>query len=66
MPVRSITTRLVLLTNFISSSIASNTQVDAFYNDFSRAFDSVKHDFLIRKLENMGVPGSVIKWLQSF
>ena len=64
MPSRS--TNLVLFTNFIFSSITSHIQVDAFYSDFSRAFYSVNHDLFIRNLENMGVSGSVLKWLQSF
>ena len=37
--------------------------VDAAYFDFSKAFDGVRHDFLIKKLIDIGLKGSLLKWI---
>ena len=34
--------------------------------DLSKAFDSVSHGLLLRKLEHKGLSGSCLKWLQSY
>ena len=39
------------------------TPVDAIYLDFSKAFDSVPHMRLLKKLEAHGVAGSVKGWI---
>ena len=66
MPNRSTESNLASFTNFISESLSNYGQVDAFFSDFSKAFDSVNHDLLIRKLENYGVRGNMLKWTQSY
>ena len=39
---------------------------DAIYTDFSKAFDSVPHERLLRKVEAYGIQGNLLKWIQSF
>ena len=39
---------------------------DVIYTDFSKAFDSVAHERLMVKLENLGIKGDVINWIRSF
>ena len=34
--------------------------------DYSKAFDLVDHNILIRKLQNYGVPDLLLRWLGSF
>ena len=36
------------------------------YTDFSKAFDSVAHERLMVKLENLGIKGDVLNWMRSF
>src|SRR6266536_4856863 len=36
------------------------------YVDFAKAFDSVSHPKLIAKLSNLGIAGSLLKWIGQF
>ena len=60
---RSTTTALLSYANEIHKSLDKNMCVDTAYFDFSKAFDSVRHDFLIEKLMNIGIHGSLLKWI---
>ena len=40
--------------------------VDVVYTDFSKAFDSVPHQRLLRKLKNHGIVGRSLAWIESF
>ena len=40
--------------------------VDVAYLDFAKAFDKVDHGILIRKLTNLGIGGSVLRWIHEF
>ncbi|BHF66458.1 hypothetical protein SprV_0200947500 [Sparganum proliferum] len=40
--------------------------VHANYIDFKKAFDSVPHQCLLRKLRNVGIRGRLLVWIQSF
>ena len=55
MTLRFIESNLDLFIRYISDFFELNEQIDTFYSDFSRAFDSVNHKLLIRKLQNIGV-----------
>ena len=44
----------------------SGDMVDVIYCDFMRAFDTVPHRRLIRKLETYGVTGNLLNWIHSF
>lgn len=59
---RSKVTKFVSFTHFILKSLDSrsfNTQVDALYTDFLKAFDKVNHKFILCKLEEFGVHGDL-------
>ena len=34
--------------------------------DFSKAFDTVNHKVLVRKLQQFAFPGNILKWIASF
>ena len=39
---------------------------DAIYTDFSKAFDSVPHERLLKKCEAYGIKGNLLKWIKDF
>ena len=39
---------------------------DAIYTDSAKAFDSVAHERLHRKLNIIGIKGDLLKWIKSF
>ena len=39
---------------------------DAIYTDFSKAFDSVPHERLLKKVEAYGIRGNLLNWIRSF
>ena len=50
----------------ITESIDNGKDVDIVYLDFSKAFDKVAHRRLIKKLENYGITGTLLNWIQDF
>ena len=40
--------------------------IDAVYLDFAKAFDTVPHQRLLRKLEGYGVTGKLLDWFRDF
>ena len=39
---------------------------DAIYTDFSKAFDSVPHERLLKKVEAYGIKGNLLGWIKDF
>ena len=39
---------------------------DTIYTDFSKAFDSVPHERLLKKIEAYGIKGNVLAWIRNF
>lgn len=50
----------------VTESVENNKATVALYLDLAKAFDTVNHKILIRKLVNAGIRGSVIRWLMSY
>ena len=63
---RSTTTALLTYSNDISQSIDNGLCVDVAYFDFSKAFDSVRHDYLIEKLHKSGIQGPILTWIWNY
>lgn len=68
LPGRSTLTNLLVTMNEITEAfdVSSKNQIDVVYLDFRKAFDSVPHQRLLKKLEYAGVRGKVLKWFESF
>ena len=63
---KSCSTNLIETIDFISDLISKGKPVDVVYLDFAKAFDSVPHKRLIKKMETYGVRGKLIKWIIAF
>ena len=63
---RSCVTQLLTTINKWMKCIDDNKPVDAIYLDFAKAFDTVPHKRLIKKLEGYGVHDNVLKWIEDF
>lgn len=50
----------------ILCNMESGYQTDAIYLDFSKAFDSLDHSLLVKKLAKYGVSGVLREWLSSY
>ena len=52
---------------FIFNTVEAKViQIDTVYLDFGKAFDSVPHKRLIKKLEGYGIKGILLEWFKNF
>ena len=63
---RSCLTQLLAHYNKIISLQEEGNNVDVVYLDFSKAFDKVDHNILLKKLQKLGIEGHTLRWLQAF
>lgn len=63
---KSCLSNLLHAADFINSKLANEEPVDIFYLDFQKAFDSVPHDKLMIKLENMGLEKQLLAVIADF
>ncbi|RVE41474.1 hypothetical protein evm_013878 [Chilo suppressalis] len=63
---RSTETNLCEFLDQVLCGMNNGFQVDAVYTDYSKCFDKISHQILVRKLENIGIHGDLLRWLQSY
>ena len=63
---RSTATNLSIYQNYLVNTVEGGFQVDSIYTDLSRAFDSVIHPLLIKKLSEIGISGNYLTWIKSY
>jgi hypothetical protein len=63
---RSCETQLLTLTHELAQSLDKRIQTDMVILDFSKAFDRVPHQRLLKKVHHYGVRGQTHKWITSF
>lgn len=66
LPNRNIDTNLMEFTTVINNAYEKRSQLDVFYADISKAFDTVDQSLLIRKLAKYQISNSTLKWFQSY
>ena len=67
LPAKSCETQMINFTESLTCSLNNNVQTDVVYFDFSKAFDSVNHDILLKKLKNeFGLNGRLLKFLADY
>ena len=63
---RSTVTQLLYYLDTCINSIANGDVVDVVYLDFQKAFDTVPHARLIRKLQAYGIDGKLLEWITEY
>lgn len=63
---RSTASNLAVLSQYVSEGLNSQCQVDVIYTDFSKAFDSIDHFLLLRKLRRIGFSNSLLTFFKSY
>ncbi|XP_063909841.1 uncharacterized protein LOC135127328 [Zophobas morio] len=66
LPGRSTVTCLLQCLNTWTISLDQNKPGDIIYLDFEKAFDRVPHRRLLRKLDNVGIRGLLLQWIEAF
>ena len=65
-PKRNTVTNLIEYLDTLTTALNNNHSVDTIYLDFEKAFDRVPHKRLVKKLESIGICGSLLLWSKSF
>ena len=63
---RSCESQLIQFVDELAKSLVGGRQVDMAVMDFSKAFNVVPHQRLLRKLEFYGIGGSSLVWIEDF
>jgi hypothetical protein len=65
-PTGSTTAALIYVLHHITRMLENNSYVRCLFIDYSRAFDTINHELLIRKLITFGLHANVVKWIANF
>jgi hypothetical protein len=65
-PGYSCESRIITVCQDISDSLDEATRLDAVIIEFSKAFDLVPHDHLLKKIADSGVDPRVVVWIREF
>ena len=63
---RGCETQLAMLIEDLASALDSRDQIDLIILDFCKAFDKVPHQRLLLKLNQFGIKGNIVRWIESF
>ena len=63
---KSTSTNLLEAMNIWTELLKHNVSVDILYLDYGKAFDTVPHQRLLKKLQSIGIKGKILNWLQDF
>ena len=65
-PTGSTTAALVAIFHTVCTMLSSNQYVRVFVLDFSKAFDSIRHNQLFAKLSALSIPDEIYNWITLF
>jgi len=62
---KSCLTNLISFYHKVTHLVNEGKVVDAVFQDFSKAFDTVSHSILLDKLPNYGMSGFMVCWMKN-
>lgn len=64
---RSCTTQMIPFTNDLALTLNNKSKMDIIYFDFAKAFDSVSHDLILKKLKHLyHIDGLMLKFIKAY
>ena len=64
---KSCLTQLIPFVDKLAHALNNQSRIDIIYFDFAKAFDTVNHDLILRKLkQNFGVDGLLLQFLKNY
>ena len=63
---RSCVSQVITVLDDWTKTLDEGGNIDVIYTDFKKAYDSVAHQRLLKKVENAGIKGKVLKWIEAF
>ena len=64
---KSCLTQLIPFVDKLAEALNNQSRVDIIYFDFAKAFDTVNHDLILKKLKhNFGVDGLLLQFLKNY
>ena len=63
---KSCMTNLIETIDDWTQALEEDSSLDAIYMDFKKAFDTVPHQRLLRKIQATGIQGQTLKWIEAF
>ena len=63
---KSCQTNLIEYLDTLTRLVDEGYNVDVIYLDFAKAFDKVPHRRLVLKMEQLGISGNVLRWIQGW
>ncbi|KAH0818649.1 hypothetical protein GEV33_004142 [Tenebrio molitor] len=63
---RSTMSNLLTFSQYVSESLDTQQQVDTIYTDFTKAFDQIDHNIIIKKLDMFGFSNKLIAFFESY
>ena len=63
---KSTSSAILSLTHTLSAALKNNETCCAIFLDLAKAFDTVDHKILLKKLSKVGIRGPMLKWFESY
>lgn len=65
-PKKSILTNMMNFTEFASTALDQNCQIDVIFTDYTKAFDRVDHSLLLYKMHKLGFSAELVNFFHSY
>ena len=63
---RSTGLQLIKVIDLWTEMLENDNEIDIIYMDFKKAFDTVPHHRLLKKIQSYGIAGNIYQWIKSF